>query len=405
MKQVKRRILSAVSLHHAINDASIVALPTIFPVLYNEGDVIKRYSDIGTIILIGMIAAFLAQLWIGHNVKSRQYRTFLALDALIVGVFLILLTFSRSFLMLVLFFIGVRLGASIYHPVGVAWISHAFRNGRLDHAMGTQSAFGDVGVLVAFISTGFMAERFGWRNPLLLWGTLNLAAVAAGLAISRGTIEPSTAAKRREPVSWRETICRLRPFMPMIMLGGLAWGVTLNYAPSLLNHKLGIAMSKTGIILGCWIGAGACANLFYGRISQRIGRTQTIVTAYTIIFASALVIGLSESIPLTIAVFIVYGLLMFITFPAILSFVGSYVDERNRTAAFSIVSNLQLAGNSIFAFISGFLSDAFGIHTPFLLLASAAFLVVVYVLVLIKFRKIEAGPIPAEACPKDIVSG
>ncbi len=406
MERIKRRILSTVVLHHFCNDASVVALPAIFPVLYTQKTLIKRYSDIGTVILIGLVVAIFFQLIIGHNVKRRHYRRLLVLDAAIVGISLLLMTLSRNFLMLVLFFIGVRIGTSVYHPVGISWISHTFRGGRLDRAMGFQSAFGDLGVLAAFASTGLLAQFYGWRAPLLLWGIINIAAVAASLIISRGTEALEASQEREEErVSWHETFGKLRTFIPVIILGGMAWGVTLGYAPSLFNHRLGISMSQTGTILSCWMAAGAAVSFLYGKIAQVLGRHSTIMIAYVVIVLTAITIGLSSNSSLTIGAFIVYGVALFITYPAILSFVGSTVDEKNRTAAFSLVSTIQIVGNSSCAFISGFLSDAYGINTPFLLLGAATLLSVIYLAIIMRTRKITAGPVPPRARPKDIVTG
>lgn len=403
MDTMKIKILSMVSLHHGCNDASVVVLPTIFPILYTEGVLIRQYSDIGTIILIGLVFALLFQLLIGHHAKVYHYRRFLALDALLVGISLLLVTLSKNFMMLALCYMGVRIGTSIYHPVGIAWISQIFSGRNLDRAMGIQSAFGDVGVLVAFVSTGILTEHFGWKVPILLWGILNLAAVIIGLSISRGTTEKKSA--QMESVSWRQTIRNLKPYMPLLLLGGLAWGVTINYAPSLLNHRLGISMSNTGIILAFWMGAGTLSALFYGRIAELLGRPRTLITAYTIIIASALTIAFSDRTSLTIAVFILYGFALFVTYPANLAFVGSTVDTRNRTAAFSLTSNIMIIGNSVFAFISGFISDAYGINTPFLLLAGAASLILLYLSISVKRGIIRAVGLSFEDQPKDIVQG
>ena len=404
MDRIKRRILAAVSLHHACNDGSVVALPAVFPILYTKTDLIQRYSDIGTIILVGLIVAFLFQLLIGHHVRTHHYRRFLALDAAIVGFSLLLLTLSSSYLTLVLFFIGVRIGTSIYHPVGIAWISHAFAGKRLDRAMGLQSAFGDIGVLVSFILTGFLAERFNWKLPLLMWSGVNFIVLLFGLLISRGTSDRPVV-RRNEHVSWRETFCKLKPFIPLLLLGGISWGITLNYAPSLLNHKLGIPMSRTGVVLACWMAAGTASTMFYGHIAEFLGRSRTLTLAYVVIIASVLVMGISDNAAVTIAAIIVYGLAIFITYPVNLSFVGSIIDAKNRTAAFSLVSNVMIIGNSTFAFASGFLSDAFGIHTPFLVLAVVTSIVLVYLLVSLRHGRIPAGRASMELIPEDIVCG
>jgi MFS family permease len=402
---LQRKVLGAVSLHHACNDASVVALPAIFPLLYTQKVLIKRYSDIGTLMLVGLLVAVLSQFVIGHKVKGRHYRYSLALDTLIVGISLLLMTLSRNYLMLFLIFIGVRLGTSIYHPVGISWISKTFTGRAIDRAMGFQSAFGDIGVLAAFATTGFLTESFGWKAPLLLWGSVNLVVLVTGLSISRRTADPPAVREESAGVSWRETIRGVRHFIPLLILGGMAWGVTLGYAPSLLNHKLGISMKSTGIILGAWMAAGALASLSYGRVSEKLGRHRTIMIAYAVTIVTAFTLGFSGIIALTVTAFILYGMSMFIIYPAILSLIGSSVEAKNRTATFSTVSNFQIIGNSVFSFISGHLSDAFGIHTPFLMLGSATCLITFYMAYILSKGKIRYGPVPAAARPKDIVTG
>ena len=81
------------------------------------------------------------------------------------------------------------------------------------------------------------------------------------------------------------------------------------------------------------------------------------------------------------------------------------MEAKNRTAAFSLVATIQILGNSAFAFISGFLSDAYGINTPFLLLGGATLLSVFYITLILRMKKITAGPVPPRARPKDIVTG
>jgi FSR family fosmidomycin resistance protein-like MFS transporter len=397
MRTGQRRILGSASLHHACNDASTVVLPTIFPILYTQGLLISSYSDIGTTILVGLVTAVIFQAFVGHVARTRHSRYYLALDALVVGISLLLMTRANTYWMLVLFFIGVRVGTSIYHPVGISWISHTFVGSELDRAMGFQSAFGNIGVLLAFTSTGFLAERFGWQAPLYLWGLINLSAVVVGLYLSRNAYEPGEIerqkADEKEPVSWTGAFAGIRTFVPMMVLGGLAWGVTVNYAPSLLNHRLGLPMSATGIVMGCWMCAGTLSAFSYGRISATLGRARTLVYAYLTIAAISLIFGFGRSVPLTIAAFAVFGVALFATYPANLSFIGSSVAPRNRTAAFSLASNMMIVGNSIFSYISGRISDRFGINAPFLLLGAVTAIVLIYLAAMVR-----SGRIAADGC-------
>ncbi len=394
IKGKKRRILASVSLHHACNDASTVVLPSIFPLLYTQKLLIRNYSAIGNTILVGLVTAVIFQALVGHFAKTRHSRYYLALDAVLVGTSLLLMTQATSYWMLVLFFIGVRMGTSIYHPVGISWISHTFAGKNLDRAMGFQSAFGNIGVLVQFASTGFLAEHYGWQAPLYLWGIINLSAVAIGLYLSRNPYEKSEIAQQieeeKEPVSWTGAFHGIRSFIPILLLGGLAWGITVNYAPSLLNHRLGVPMSHTGIIMGCWMGAGTLSAFMYGRVSAKLGRARTLVYAYIAITVVALIFGLSRNVPLSVGAFALFGIALFSTFPASLSFIGSSVDPRNRTAAFSLAANIMIIGNSIFSFISGRISDSYGINTPFLLLGAMTLAVLAYLVMMIWTGRISA---------------
>ena len=136
-----------------------MALPAIFPVLFKKTELIQRYADIGTINLVGLAVALLFQLLVGHHARTHHYRRYLALDALIVGLSLVLLTLSKSFFILVILYIGVRMGTSIYHPIGVSWISHTFAGKRLDRAMGLQ--FPGAATAGCWRET----RSGGWRKP------------------------------------------------------------------------------------------------------------------------------------------------------------------------------------------------------------------------------------------------
>jgi MFS family permease len=391
---LRRRVLASVALFHACNDGSTVVLPAVFPLLYTQGVLIRSYSDIGTTILVGLIVSIVFQAWVGWAARPRHSGYWLALDALIVGISFLLLTGATSFWMLMLYFVGIRLGTSIFHPVGVSWVSHTFAGADLDHAMGIQSAFGNIGVLVAFASTGFIAQHAGWQLPLFAWGALNLAVVAAGLLLSRGTTDREEIERQkvheREPVSWVGAFLGFRSFIPMMVLGGFAWGATINYAPSLLNHRLGLSMSETGVVMGLWMCAGTVSAFFYGRLAARFSRARALVWAYATVAVVSFVFGISGNIHLTFIAFALYGIALFITYPANLSFIGSTVAPRNRTAAFSLASNVMIIGNSVFSYLCGLISDAWGIHTPFLLLGACSVIVLGHLVWMIATGRIDA---------------
>src|SRR5207245_9677911 len=93
------------------------------------------------------------------------------------GLASIAVTASWSFLPFLALVALSRIGAGFYHPVGIGWVGRAFSGKDLDHAMGFQSSFGDVGVILGMGSGAILGSAVGWQAPFILWGVLNIAAV------------------------------------------------------------------------------------------------------------------------------------------------------------------------------------------------------------------------------------
>ena len=68
---------------------------------------------------------------------------------------------------------GIGLFASIYHPVGIAWlVDSAAKQGK---ALGINGIFGSIGVASAGLVAGGLTELFGWRTAFIIPGALTCA--------------------------------------------------------------------------------------------------------------------------------------------------------------------------------------------------------------------------------------
>ncbi len=83
---------------------------------------------------------------------------------------------SKSAMFLGLTAIG--LFASIYHPVGIAWlVRNAKARGK---ALGINGIFGGIGIAIAALAAGALIDLFGWRAAFIIPG---LVSVATGLVL------------------------------------------------------------------------------------------------------------------------------------------------------------------------------------------------------------------------------
>ncbi len=364
----QRRVLISASLFHALNDSATVAIPMVFPLLYNQQFMIRDYTQIGLLSNLGLLTTFLFQILVVHFSHRFDYRAILASSFVGISLTLVLVTFSSSYAFLLLLYLGFRVFGSFYHTLGLAWVSRTHPSHGIDVAMGVQSGSGNLGVFLAFISVGFLAQKFSWRLPLLSWAAvcclLGLVSffLVKKLSFRTDDLTPPNFS------SWRGTAKLIRKYVIGFIFGGACWSVTIYFAPSLLNHKFDIPLGKTGVYLGVWIGLGTVISYFFGHLSRRFGRSRVYKTGFIGASLSLLLLGGASQPFWAVLGLFLFGSFLFILYPALQSYVGNSVPARNQHQAFSVVSNVQMVSGAIIALVAGVFSDRFGIASPFLLM-------------------------------------
>jgi MFS family permease len=367
---LRKKILLSASLFHALNDAASIITPTIFPILYSQGFLITSYAQIGFLSNLGLLTTLVMQFLAVRLSYRHEYRHLLLASGLGICAAITLVPFARTFGMLVLFFILIRVFSSFYHPVIIAWVSksRAGSGKELDDAMGIQSGSGNVGVMLAYLSVGFLAQRWTWRTPLFAWALLGLSLVGLGMLALRGvSSRDEERAPSLNPASWARSLRAIKRFIPGFFFGGMGWSVTVYYAPSLLNHRFHIPMGRTGLYLALWIGIGTITGYGYGTWSRRFGRKNVFLMSLGGAVVSLLLIGFAPTKELAVAGLLAFGGFLLMTYPSLHTFVGSTVSLEGQTQAFSWVSNIQLISGALVSLAAGFLSDAFGIQLPFIM--------------------------------------
>lgn len=372
---MKKRILFSASLFHAFNDASTVIVPMIFPLLFSQQFIIKNYSHIGIISNLGLLTTFLFQIVIANYAHKFEYKHLILLSSLGISVSVLLITLSANIVSMLCLYILMRGFTSFYHPIGIATVSKAHPDQGLDFAMGIQSGSGNLGVFIAFISAGYLAQNFGWKMPLYV-----CAGVSVFLGLASYFSVRKISLRRKSSVSpdfssWIEALKDIKTYIPGFIFGGACWGTTVYYAPSLFHHKFEVPLGKTGVYLALWIGTGTVITYFFGYLSRRAGKERLSLASLIGSTGFLFILGTVSVLGIAVSVLILFGAFLFLIYPAFQSFVGKKVPEKNQVLAFSIVANIQMITGSIIVLISGFLSDKFGINSPFLFLVGLGILV------------------------------
>jgi MFS family permease len=276
----------------------------------------------------------------------------------------------------------MRFATSFFHPIGIGWISRTYKKGRLDWAMGIQSGFADLGAFLAILTTLSIAQLTSWNIPLYCWAGICLIGLLMNLVLTRQlTVESLIVPKPKQKHSAREMVTDalkriqgIRLLIPAFMISGGSWGVFITYFPLLLKEQTTLSLPVIGFLVALWIGVGSITSLAYGKIRSYIHRKKLLVLSYITIGFLSLSLVFFVHIVVLIGAMILLGVAIFLTYPALFSFVSEVTHESVEGWMFGITFTFQTGGGAVILFLGGMLSDFFGIWIPFALLGSLSLL-------------------------------
>src|SRR5207244_6432458 len=184
-----------------------------------------------------------------------------------------------------------------------------------------QSAFGDSGVILGMAGGAVLAVASGWQSPFVVWGGVNLLAVAIGLALARGRSSPPPPGQALAR-NYLEVLRDVRLWLLPLAVGGAVFNIFSFFGPLLLYGKFGVPKDLAGIAVALWILAGSVAAFFFGRVSRRFGRYRALVTSYAALTLAGLVGVLVGNLVSVVLAFWSLGSALFLTYPALFSFVA-----------------------------------------------------------------------------------
>ena len=377
----KKKILSAVAITHAFNDASVVIVPLLFPIFKNLFNL--SYTEVGIITGGGLFITLIAELLIGRLSDKKNRRTFLLFGTFLLGITFLFIPFAQGFLTLVIFVFLHRFAASFFHPIGIAWISKVFKKDRLDWAMGIQSALGDFGAFIAILTTPFIVEFKDWTYPFYVWAIMSVFCLLIFIYLTRNIIDKNTQGIKEKikkksiqvylKEDWKD-VKKTTLFLPGYIISGLAWSIIISYLPLLLDERTDLSLPFIGVIVSLWVGIGVIVCIFYGKIINRFGRKNVIILSYITIGFMGVFLSIFTNVLIIIIIIVLLGIATFLSYPALFSFISEVTDENMEGKMFGYILSLELAGGAIILFLSGITSDIWGIWTPFAILGALSFI-------------------------------
>jgi YNFM family putative membrane transporter len=159
----------------------------------------------------------------------------------------------------------------------------------------------------------------------------------------------------------------------------------------LLNERTALSLPVIGFLVALWAGVGSITSLAYGKIRSYINRKKLLVMSYVTIGILSLFLAVFTHIIILLGIMILLGIAVFLTYPALFSFVSEVTHESVEGWTFGLTFTFQTGGGAIILFLGGVLSDLFGIWIPFALLGTLS--LIFSLVLLLNYHKPFAQPI------------
>ncbi|MGH2401933.1 MAG: MFS transporter [Candidatus Limnocylindria bacterium] len=393
--------LILIAVAHAAIHAQSALMPLVYPIVVVEYGLNER--DIGTFIAVTTAVGGSMQLAYGFLTRYIARPVLLAGGQLIFGTSLLVAGLSQSITHLLAAISAARIGSSPQHPVGNALLSDAYPAERRGFAISAHISGGNVGtILVPFIG-GALLLSVGWQATLALFG---IPALVIGALLAVFVREDHAAYRRRARASGsvggqlREVISRhdLRLILgaSLVAAGGRGLDIVAPFMVLYLSGPLGFDEGTVNLLYALLLIGAVVGPILAGVLSDRFGRRPTLVSYYV---ASAIGIlaflAAGANLFLLVPLLLPFGTAVFSESPVLQAYLADRAVGPMRDVAFAVYFSFAFGIGAIWAFIIGFVADAFGYPVAFTIMA-ASYMAAAGLLIAVRERPIPSAETPVE---------
>lgn len=354
--------LFAVSFLHFVNDANVLLIPTVLPLVIEEFDL--SFTQVGFLTGIAAFAMMFLQLPLGYlsDIKGRKY--LLSIGILLVGLGALISGLSKSFLHLLAAQLILGIGGSFYHPLGYSLTSGLYDRGERGGALGIQSSMGDLGVFTIFLTNSYLALIGGWRLPLLVFGVLAvLASLLPILMREDQTINEDVIYKSSFKVIFSRRIMSL---LLMYFLTVAAYRIMYSYLPPLLMFK-GLKITSINLIIAAMTFSGIVGGITVGFLIDKYGEGKPLSILSLTFFACSLILMKISSIPYIVSTVVILGFCIYGLYPGLYSILSRRVDRNILGLTYGFVLSIGMSGGFIGTVAAGVAADIFNVEITLLI--------------------------------------
>ena len=328
------------------------------------------YGKSGVALSVFNLAYGIGQLpagWLAGRIGPRILITIgicgVALAGLLIG-------FSQTFVMLLVFMILMGVLGGGYHPSAPPLISASVEPKRQGRALGFHMVGGSASFFLSPLIAVAISSTWGWRAPFMVMAVPTIIYGAIFYLVLRRLANPANLKQENVPES-RETttpkvpLRRLVPVIVVVSLTQSAVTATAAFIPLYLVDQFGVAKETAGAFISIFYSAGIWAAPLGGYLSDRLGRIPVLMAVFFL--AGPIVCALNfvtYGIGIGITL-VIMGMLIYFLQPTTEAYIVSNTSERHRSTVLGIMYFCVIETGGLITLPLGYMIGEFGFYNSF----------------------------------------
>jgi len=374
------RELWLISLGHALTHWYPATFYLLLPLIGKELGL--SYSQIGLVMTCQYIAGAISNVPGGMLVDTVGKKGFLmALSLFWVGFPYLLMSFTHSYIMLLLCVSMVGIGNNLWHPTAIPTLTNRYPE-RKGFVLSIHGMGGNAGDALAPLLIGALLTMFTWRQ-IVVMNAVPGTIMALMLLVFLGTITLGRKKKKVEPTEvegqglseYAKGFRALFRNRILILLSvssafrSMTQTTLLTFLPVFLAYEMGYSPVWVGGALFVLQAAGFIAAPIAGHMSDTMGRRRIVMTSMimsAVVLAFMAFAGRSTAFVLFIAVL---GFFLYAIRPVLQAWMMEATPKNMGGTSIGMLFGLQAVGSSIGPLLGGAIADQYGLMSIFYFLA------------------------------------